>query len=158
MGKKTTIVLFSGEMDKALAAFNIATGAASMGMEVTMFFTFWGLNVLRREKGGPKPQGLKRRLMALLNRGGARRLPLSKLHLLGLGTRMMKSVMTENKMPSVEEMIRLAKELGVKLVACTTTMGFMGLTRESLIPEADTLAGVATYLGEATEGQVNLFI
>lgn len=155
---KAAIVLFSGELDKALAAFNIATTAAAMGMDVTIFFTFWGLNVIRKEKGSPPPAGWMERMLGLLNRGGANRLPLSKFHMLGLGTWMMKKLMRQRRMPSLPEMIRLAKQLGVRFVACTTSLGVMGLSEDSLIPEVDAVAGAATFVGEAREAKMSLFI
>ncbi|MBU0579710.1 MAG: DsrE/DsrF/DrsH-like family protein [Candidatus Margulisbacteria bacterium] len=156
MAKKVTLVVFSGELDRALAAFIIATGAAASGMEVTMFFTFWGLNIIKKDK--VKSKGFFKKLMNLLNRGGAKRLALSKLHMLGLGTVMLKKFMKDSKMPSLPEMIKMAKGLGVKMIACTTSIGVMGLENDSFIPEVDTLAGVSSYLGDASEAQVNLFI
>ena len=158
MPEKVTLIVFSGEMDKALAAFNIAIGAASMGMEVSMFFTFWGLNVIKKNQGSIKSRGLMRRMLNFMNRGGSRRLPLSKFHMLGLGKWMMGRLMRDAKFPPLEEMMALAKEMGVKFIACTTSMGIMGISKEAFIPEVDSFAGVATYLAEAKEGKVNLFI
>lgn len=156
--KKVTLVVFSGDLDRVLGSFIIATSAAAMGMKVTMFFTFWGLNAVKRNEGSLKSLGLRRRLLNLLNRGGARRLALSKLNMFGLGTSMMKQLMRESKLPSVDEFVAMAHDLGVKMVACTTTLGVMGLGRESFRPEIDTLAGATAYLKEASEAQVNLFI
>ena len=158
MPEKVTIVVFSGDMDKALAALNIAIGAASAGMEVSMFFTFWGLNIIKRNEGSIKSKGIMRKMLNFMNRGGSKRLPLSKFHMLGLGKWMMKRLMKDSRSPSVEELLALAKEMGVKLIACTTTMGMMGISRDAFIPEVDSFAGVATYLAEAKEGKVNLFI
>lgn len=155
---KITLVVFSGELDKVLAAFNIATGAASMGMEVTLFFTFWGLNVLKKDQAKNRAKGWMKKMLGWMNRGGAGRLPLSKFHMGGMGTWMMKKLMRTHKMPSVDEMIALSKELGVKFVACTITMGIMGIDKEALRPEIDSFAGVVTYLAEAQESSVNLFI
>jgi peroxiredoxin family protein len=156
--ERVTLVMFSGELDKALAAFNIAIGAASMGMEVSMFFTFWGLNIIKRNEGGGKSKGIMRRLLNVMNRGGSKRLPLSKFHMLGMGTRMMKRLMKDLNSPQLEELISMATEMGVKYIACTTSMGMMGLGKEAFIPEVDSYAGVATYLAEAREGKINLFI
>lgn len=158
MAKTVNIIVFSGDLDKALAAFNLAIGAAAMEMEVTLFFTFWGLNVIRKDKKVTRARGIMRKMLNLVNRGGAKRLPLSRLNMAGLGRSMMKKLMKNSKIPSVEEMISMAQKMGVELVACTTTMGMMGISREDLIPAVGKLAGVATYLGEATEGKVNLFI
>ncbi len=158
MTEKITIIVFSGDLDKALAAFNLAIGAAAMEMKVTMFFTFWGLNVIGKDKKVSKAKGMMRKMLNLVNRGGAKRLPLSRLNMGGLGGSMMKKLMKDSKIPSLEEMIRMAHEMGVEFIACTTSMGMMGILREDLIPEVARLAGVATYLGEAGEGKINLFI
>ena len=155
---KATIIVFSGEMDKALAAFNIATTAAAMDMDVTMFFTFWGLNIVKRNEGPIKSSEWMETLLNRMNRGGATRLPLSKFHMLGLGTWMMKQLMRKRHMQSVPEMIKLAKQLGVKFIACTTTCAVMGISQDALIPEVDEMAGAATSVGEARESKINLFI
>ncbi|MGQ9475142.1 MAG: DsrE/DsrF/DrsH-like family protein [Actinomycetota bacterium] len=156
--ESATIVVFSGELDRALAAFNIATTAASMGMEVTMFFTFWGLNVVHRERGGGGRRTPLQRMLGLLNRGGARRLPLSRLHMLGGGRAAMRVLMRQFRMPSLEEMMAMARELGVRFVACTTSMALMGLTEKDFIPEVEEFAGAATYVERASRSSINLFI
>jgi peroxiredoxin family protein len=158
MPKKVTLVVFSGDLDKALAAFNIAIGAASAGMEVSMFFTFWGLNIIKRSEGRIRSKGIMRRMLNLMNRGGSKRLPLSKFHMMGSGTWMMKRLMKDVKFPQLEELMAMAREMGVKFIACTTTMGIMGIGKEALVLEVDSFAGVATYLAEAEEAKVNLFI
>jgi len=158
MAKKMTIVLFSGELDRALAAFNVATTAASMGMEVTIFFTFWGLNAIRKQTSGRKASGWMRKMFNWMNRGGTRNLPLSKFDMVGVGRSMMKKVMKDSNLPSLEEMMSLAKELGVRFIACTTTIGMMGLGPEDFVSYVDEYAGAATYLGQAQQGVVNLFI
>jgi len=156
--ESVTLVVFSGELDKALAAFNIAIGAASMGMEVSMFFTFWGLNIIKRNEGSIKSRGIMRKMLNRMNRGGAKRLPLSKFQMLGLGKWMIGRLMRDVKSPPLEEMMAMAKGMGVKFIACTTSMGMMGISKEAFIPEVDSFAGVATYLAEAKEGKVNLFV
>ena len=153
-----TLILFSGDLDKALAAFNLAIGAASSGMEVSMFFTFWGLNIIKRNEGSIKSKGIMRRMLNFMNRGGSKRLHLSKFHMMGLGTWMMKRLMKDVNFPQLEELMAMAKEMGVKFIACTTSMGIMGISKEAFIPEVDSFAGVATYLADAREGKVNLFI
>ena len=158
MPEKVTLVVFSGELDKALAAFNIAIGAASSGMEVSMFFTFWGLNIIKKNQGSIRSRGIMRKMLNFMNRGGSKRLPLSKFHMFGLGKWMMGRLMRDAKFPSLDEMIGLAREMGVKFMACTTSMGLMGISREAFIPEVDSYCGVATYLSEAREAKVNLFI
>jgi len=155
---RVTIVVLSGSMDRVMSAFIIATGAASMGMQVTMFFTFWGLNVLRKPGMSSKARDWLRRAFGFLNRGGADILPLSRFHFWGLGTRMMKLVMRRNRMPGVPELMDMAKDLGVRFIACTTTLGLMGITKDTLVEGIDQFAGVSTYLAEAKDAQVNLFI
>ncbi|MFC2006077.1 DsrE/DsrF/DrsH-like family protein [Chloroflexota bacterium] len=156
--EKLTIVVFSGELDKALAAFIIATTGASMGMEVSMFFTFWGLNIIKKNEGSIKSKGLMRKMLNFMNRGGSKRLKLSKFHMLGLGTWMMKGLMKDIKSPSIDELITMAHQMGVKLIACTTTCGVMGLPEDAFRSEVENLAGAAYFLGEARQSNVNLFI
>ena len=155
---KVTIVLLSGDMDKAMAAFIIATGAAAMGMQVTMFFTFWGLNVIRKPGATSAAKDFLRKAFGLLNKGGADSLPLSRFNFGGMGTTMMKKVMKDNRMPGVPELIETAMDLDVKMIACTTTLGLLGISKDTLIDGVDELAGVSTYLAEAKDGSVNLFI
>ncbi len=154
---RVTIVVLSGDFDRVMAAFIIATGAAAMGMQVTMFFTFWGLNTIRQQRVSKTTDWLMR-MFGLLNKGGADRLPLSRFHFWGLGTGMMKRVMRRHRMPNIPELMKTAQELGVQFIACTTTMGLMGITKDTLIDGVDQLAGVSTYLAEARQGSVNLFI
>ena len=156
--EKLTIVVFSGDLDRALAAFILATTGASMGMEVSMFFTFWGLNIIKRNEGGIRSKGLMRKMLNLMNRGGTRRLKLSKFNMLGLGTWMMKQLMKDVNMPSIDEFITMAHQMGVKLVACTTTCGVMGLAEDAFRSEVESLAGAAYFLGEARQSKVALFI
>lgn len=153
-----TIIVFSGELDRALAAFNLANTAASMGLDVTMFFTFWGLGVIKKGGAARGGKSFMQWTMNLLNRGGPRHLKLSRMNMAGMGTGAMKSLMKKYRMPSLEEMMALAKEQGVRFVACTTTMALMGLGEKDFIDGVDEFAGAATYLGLASEGRVNLFI
>ena len=156
--EKVTLVMFSGELDKALAAFNIAIGAASSGMYVSMFFTFWGLNIIKKNEGALRSKGIMRKMLNIMNRGGAKRLPLSKFHMYGLGRWMMSKLMKESNVPTLESMMDMAKGMGVKFMACTTSMGIMGISKEAFIPEVDSYCGVATYLSEARDSKINLFI
>ncbi len=156
--EKLTIVVFSDELDKALAAFMMATAGASMGMDVTMFFTFWGLNILKKNKNGAKSKGLMKKMLNFMNRGGARRLRLSKFHMFGLGTWMMKKLMKETNMPSVEEFIVMAGQMGVKMIPCSTSCGVMGLAEGAFREEVGSLAGAAYFLNEARQSKVTLFI
>ena len=156
--EKLSIVVFSGELDRALAAFILATTGASMGMEVSMFFTFWGLNIIKKNEGGIKSQGLMRKMLNFMNRGGSKRLKLSKFHMFGPGTWMMKRLMKDVNYPTIDGFITMAHEMGVKLIACTTTCGVMGLTEDAFRSEVESLAGAAYFLGEARESKVALFI
>jgi len=155
--EKMTIALFSGDLDKVLAAFFLATTAASMGMEVKMFFTFWGLNVVRKPKLTSGKTFLQR-MMNCLNRGGAGRLPLSKYNFLGLGPLMMKTMMKQSRVPDVPELIQTARELGVKFLVCTTTFAFMGFQKDDFIDGIDEYCGAAAFLGDARESRVSYFI
>lgn len=156
--EKLTMVVFSGDLDRALAAFIIATTAASMGMQVTMFFTFWGLNIIKKNEGNIKSQGLMRKMLNVMNRGGTKRLKLSKLNMGGMGTLMIGKMMKQINMPGIDELITMASEMGVQLIACTTTCGLMGLTEDSFRSEVTNLAGAAYFLGEATQSKATLFI
>ena len=156
--EKLTIVVFSGDLDKALAAFILATSGASMGMEVSMFFTFWGLNIIKKNKGAIKSKGLMRKMLNFMNRGGSQRLKLSRFNMLGLGTWMMKRLMKDVNYPSIDEFITMAHQMGVKLIACTTSCGIMGIPEDAFRSEVDSLAGAAYFLGEAREAKVSLFI
>ena len=156
--EKMSIVLCSGDLDKALSAFILATTGASMGMEVSIFFTFWGLNVIKKNEGGIKSKGLMRKMLNFMNRGGSKRLKLSRFHMFGMGTWMMKRLMKDVKMPSIEEFIKMAHEMGVKLIPCSTTCGVMGLSEDAFRPEVESIAGAAYFLNEARNSKVSLFI
>jgi peroxiredoxin family protein len=154
---KKTIIVFSGDLDKAMASFIIANGAAAMGNEVTMFFTFWGLNILRKpEKTSTRKNFLESMFGWMMPRGAAR-IGLSKMNYGGMGAFMMKAIMKQKNVNTMQEMIETAQSLGVKMIACTMSMDVMGLKEEEMI-EGLEYAGVATYLGEADEANVNLFI
>ncbi|MBL7074198.1 DsrE/DsrF/DrsH-like family protein [candidate division KSB1 bacterium] len=153
-----TIVVFSGDLDKTLASFVIATGAAASGMKVNMFFTFWGLKLIQREKARPKELDWMRRMFSFMVKAGPEKRPLSKMNMFGIGPMMMKKLMKKSNVPSLKEMLATAKSLGVKLTACSMTMGVMGVTKETLIPEVNNVAGVASFLADAKDSQITLFI
>jgi peroxiredoxin family protein len=153
-----TIVVFSGELDRALAAFNIANTAAAMDLPVTMFFTFWGLGVIKKEEGKVGSGNWMKRMMNVMDRGGAKRLKLSKMNMGGMGTAMMKKLMAQHNMPALGEMIKMADQLGVRMLACTTSMALMGLDEKDFIPSVKEFVGAATYVGNALDSDVNLFI
>lgn len=154
---KKTIIVFSGDLDKAMASFIIANGAAAMGDGVTMFFTFWGLNVLRKHEKVKTRKSFLEALFGWMMPRGAGSLGLSKMNFGGMGAFMMKAIMKKKNVSSMQELIETARSLGVKLIACTMSMDVMGIKEEELIDGVE-FAGVATYLVEADEANVNLFI
>lgn len=154
---KKTIIVFSGDLDKVMAAFIIANGAAAMGDDVTMFFTFWGLNALRKpEKISAKKSFLQGMFGKMMPRG-ADKLGISKMNFGGMGASMMKMVMKQQNVTSLPDLIKTAQEQDIKMIACTMSMDVMGIREEELMDGLE-YAGVATYLGEADEANVNLFI
>ena len=155
--KRQTIVVFSGDFDKAMASFIIANGAAAMGSEVTLFFTFWGLNLLRRPESVSVSKTFIEQMFGFMMPRGAERTKLSKMNMGGMGTQMIKGIMKKKNVSSLSELIAKAKAAGVRLVACTMTMELMGIKREELIDGVEE-GGVAMYLDQAQTAGVNLFI
>ncbi len=152
-----TIIVFSGDLDKVLASFIIANGAAAMGRPVTMFFTFWGLNVLRKAEKQNVKKAFMESMFGFMMPRGPRKLKLSKMNMGGMGTAMMKMIMKDKNVDSLETLIKKAMDAGVKIIACTMSMDVMGIKEEELI-EGVELGGVGAYLGDAEESNVNLFI
>jgi len=152
-----TIIMFSGDLDKAMASLIIANGAAAMGDDVTMFFTFWGLNVLRKAKKIKVKKEFMEKMFGFMMPRGADKLRLSKMNFGGAGTAMMKSIMRKKNVNSLPQLLESAQSMGVKMIACTMSMDIMGIKKEEIIDGIE-LAGVATYLGEADNSNVNLFI
>jgi len=152
-----TLVVFSDAFDKAMAAFIIANGASAMGGKVTMFFTFWGLNLLRRSPSVPVRKTFIERMFGWMMPRGAGKTSLSKMNMAGLGTAMIKGIMKKKNVLSLPELIATAQKNGVRLVACTMTMDLMGIKREELIEGVEE-GGVAAYLDKAGSANVNLFI
>jgi Uncharacterized conserved protein len=155
--KKTTIVLFSGDYDKAMAAFIIANGAAAYDQDVTIFTTFWGLNTLRKDEAIATNKGILEKMFGWMMPRGANKLGLSRMQMLGMGPKMIKHVIKKHNAMTLPQLIELSQEMGVKLVACTMTMDLLGIQKEEMIDGIE-LGGVAAYLGDASEGNVNLFI
>ncbi len=152
-----SIVLFSNDLDKALAAMILAGGFAAAGVKVNMFFTFWGLSVLRKN---PVPYARKNLIPRLFGRmlpKGAEKLALSKMNMMGIGTAMMKDVMNKKNVPTLPELIQDARSAGVRFIACDMAMSVMGISREELI-DIDEIAGVATFAELAKQGKNALFI
>lgn len=152
-----TIIVFSGDLDKVLASFIIANGAAAMGRPVTMFFTFWGLTALRKSEKQPVRKSLVESMFGFMLPRGSKKLKLSKMNMGGMGTAMMKKIMNDKNVDSLETLIQKAMKSGVKIVACTMSMDVIGIQAEELIDGVE-LGGVGAYLGDAEESNVNLFI
>ncbi|SDN42665.1 Peroxiredoxin family protein [Psychrobacillus sp. OK028] len=155
--KRTTIVLFSGDYDKAMAAYIIANGAAAYDHEVTIFHTFWGINALRKQEPVTVQKGFLEKMFAKMMPRGAEKLGLSKMQMLGMGPKMIKHVMNKHNALTLTQLIEMAQEQDIKLVTCTMTMDLLGLQQEELL-DGIQYAGVAAYLADAEEGNVNLFI
>lgn len=152
-----TLVVFSGDLDKAIASFIIANGAASMGKKVTMFFTFWGLNILRKPEKVKAQKGFLDKMFGIMMPRGSKKLKLSNMNMLGMGGKMIRMVMKNKNISSLEELIQSAIDSGIEIVACQMSMDVMGLKKEELI-DGVKIAGVGYYLGEAEDSNVNLFI
>ncbi|MGI6256801.1 MAG: FAD-dependent oxidoreductase [Anaerovoracaceae bacterium] len=152
-----SMIVFDGDMDKVLASFIIANGAAAMGRPVTMFFTFWGLNAIRKPENLRIKKPFVEKMFEKMMPRGAGKLKLSNMNMAGMGSKMMKGVMKKKNVASLEELIQQAMDSGVRLVACTMSMDVMGITKEELIDGVE-LAGVASYLADAEMSNVNLFI
>lgn len=155
--KKTTIVLFSGDYDKAMAAYIIANGAAAYDHEVTIFHTFWGLNALRKEENTMVKKGFLEKMFGKMMPRGANRMGISKMNFAGIGPKLIKNVIKKHNVLTLPQLIEMAQEQDIKLVACTMTMDLLGLQQEELLDNIE-YAGVAAYLADAEVGNVNLFI
>lgn len=155
--KKTTIILFSGDYDKAMAAYIIANGAAAYDHEVTIFHTFWGLNALRKDEPISLKKGFLEKMFAKMMPRGSDKMGLSNMNFAGMGPKMIKHVMKKHNAMSLPNLIELAQEQEIKLIACTMTLDLLGLQQEELLDGIE-YAGVAAYLAEAEDGNVNLFI
>lgn len=154
---KCSLVVMSGDMDRIMGAFIIATGAAAAGMETTMFFSFWGLNAIRKEKINTG-RGFLGKMIGLLNKGGIDRLNPSRFSFGGIGRLLFKKMMKDKRVTSLPELLQLAIDLDVKLLACKMSMDVMEISRESLIDGVSDIVGVATFVKEAAESEINLFI
>lgn len=156
MAEKVTIIIFSDDLDKACAAFNIAIGAAASGKEVILFFTCWGVNLVKKEGGPTKGDNLMTKLLNKMMKNGPRKLSPSRFNFFGLGGWMMRREIAARKMQSIPERMEEAKELGVRFFVCDQPMDLMGLRSEDLIDDVEKIVGVGTYIKEAAESQVNL--
>jgi len=156
---KVAAIVFSGDLDKVLASFVIATGAVAMGMEAVMFFTFWGTPVLRdknKSVGGKDTMG---KMFGTMLPKGTSEVKLSKMNMGGMGTAMMKSLMKKKNVATLEQMLEMAEELGVKIFDCEMSMDLMGFKREEMITYQNMqFCGVAKFLEEANNSRITLFI
>jgi peroxiredoxin family protein len=153
---RVAIVVFSGDLDRVLAAFVIATGAAAMGQQVSMFFTFWGLSALKTDKQ-LSGKTLFQKMMTLMSPGSSKSLPVSKMNYFGVGAKMLRSMMKEKNVDSLEKMISLARELGVRMIACEMSRDVMGIKESELVGGLE-CGGVATFLADSLKSRTSLFI
>jgi len=153
---RVAIVVFSGDLDRVLAAFVIATGAAAMGQEVSMFFTFWGLSALKK---GSEFSGKTffQKAMAMMSPSSSLDLPVSKMNYFGVGAKMLRSMMKEKNVSSLEDMIALARELGVRAIACEMSRDVMGIHDSELVDGLEH-GGVASFLADSLKSRTSLFI
>ncbi|MBR1796508.1 MAG: DsrE/DsrF/DrsH-like family protein [Clostridiales bacterium] len=156
-GNDKTFVVFSGDLDKTIAAFIMANGAVGMGRNVTMFFTFWGLNILRRPEKVSVVKSFIEKMFGIMMPRGTKKLGLSRMNMGGMGAKMIRGIMKEKGVSSLEELIASARDHGVRLVACQMSMDIMGIKKEELIDGVE-LGGVATFLGSAEVSDMSLFI
>jgi peroxiredoxin family protein len=156
---KLSLIVFSGDLDKVLASFVIATGAVAMGLDVVMFFTFWGTPVLRDKKKAVGGKDFMGKMFGTMLPKGAGGVKLSKMNMGGMGTTMMRTLMKKKNVASIEQLMELAAEFGVKIFVCEMTMDLMGFKREEMVDYPDlTYCGVAKFLEEAVESKIQLFI
>ena len=156
---KLTMIVFSGDLDKQLAAMIIATGAAAMGMKVVLFFTFWGTAALRDPNKKVGGKNLISRMFGMMLPKGRNRLKLSQMHMAGMGTAMLKGLMKKKNVASLDQLYEVAGQLGVEIKICEMTMDLMGFKREEMMnyPNLE-VCGVATMLAHARESSMQFFI
>jgi peroxiredoxin family protein len=151
------MVVFSGDMDKVMAAFIIATGAAASGMDVTMFFTFWGLKAIQKDSS-LTGKGLFGRMLGLMNRGGIDTIGPSRFNFGGMGRWMMKTMMKSKNVAPLHELRDMAVELGVKMMPCQMSMDVLEVGTDKMMAETTPPVGVATFIEEAVHSKTTLFI
>jgi peroxiredoxin family protein len=156
--KKMTIVAWSGTLDKAWPTLILATTAAASGMDVAVFFTFWGLRILQKNTKRTTGKNWKQKMLSVFNRGGSDHLGLSKLQMGGMGPVMMRQLAREHRVAEPTELLEMAQQLGVKLWPCQMTMDLMGLSRDDFIDGLSETVGAATALQRMSESEINLFI
>jgi peroxiredoxin family protein len=153
---RISLVVFSGDLDRILAAFIIATGASAMGQQVDMYFTFWGLTALktRTELTG---KTLLQKMMSVMTPGSSAALPVSRMNYFGVGSRMLRAMMKQQNVESLEGLMNLARELGVNVIACDMSQSVMGI-RDAELPDGVDHGGVGTFLASALRSRVAMFI
>lgn len=153
---RATLIVFSGDLDRVMSALILASGAAAVGMQVSLFFTFWGLAALRNGSlvGGG---GALSKAFTALTPSGLSRLGVSRLNAAGIGAKILRTMMKQKGVATPEELLALCRESGVRIVACSTSMDLMGLAPKDLVPGVE-IGGVATYLGDAADSKITLFI
>lgn len=152
-----TIIVFSGDLDKVLAAFVLATGAAAAGLQTSMFFTFWGLSALKKKDASGGPKNIMEKMFAVMTPSSSESLGTSKMNYFGMGAVMLRKMMKDKQIATLEELMALARELDVKFIACTMSMDAMGVSQSELL-DGLTYGGVATYMADAVRSRVTLFI
>jgi len=156
-GNATTLICFSDDLDKALAIFVIANGAVASGKKVSIFFTFWGLNVIKRHDKPRVRKDLIGKMFGMMMPSSSKKLGLSKMNMAGMGGKMMRMVMKDKRVDSLENMIQTALKSGVEFIACQMSMDIMGVKAEELI-DGVIVGGVATYLERTESANLNLFV
>ncbi|MGE5112841.1 MAG: DsrE/DsrF/DrsH-like family protein [Acidobacteriaceae bacterium] len=153
---RVSIIVFSGDLDRVLAAFVIATGAAAMGQQVSMFFTFWGLAVLKKDTQ-LAGKSVFQKMMAVMSPGSSQSLPVSRMNYFGVGAKMLRTMMKDKNVSSLEDMIALAREMGVRTIACEMSRDVMGIAESEMVSGIE-CGGVATFLGDSLKSRTSLFI
>ena len=156
-GDNKTLIVFSDDLDRALASFVIANGAAASGKKVSIFFTFWGLNVIKKLKKPAVKKDFMGKMFGLMLPSSSKKLSLSKMNMGGMGSKMMRMIMKDKRIDSLESLMQQAKDNGVEFIACSMSMDVMGIKKEELMDDI-TIGGVAAYLDRAENANVNLFI
>jgi peroxiredoxin family protein len=153
---RVSLLVFSGDLDRVLGAFIIATGAAAMGQQVSMFFTFWGLSVLKKDTQ-LSGKTFFQKMMAVMSPASSESLPVSRMNYFGMGAKMLRSMMQEKRVSSLEEMVALARELGVRMTACEMSREVLGITESELMEGLES-GGVASFLADSLKSRTSLFI
>jgi peroxiredoxin family protein len=155
--ERAALVVFSGDLDRVLAAFVIATGAAAAGLQTSVFFTFWGLSAVKKKGARAARKGFKQRMFGAMTAKSSETLGTSKMNFFGMGSVMLRAMMKEQGIASLEELMAMARDLGVKTTACTMSMDAMGIAREELVDGLE-YGGVAAFMADAARSRFTLFI